>query len=76
MDYYIYTHMYLKVFLLSSASQKKVQELEQRNEEVKEKMKQQNESELRTNIDILSSNIRLLVTIVFSRSTFLVCITI
>ena len=76
MDYYIYTHMYLKVFLLSSASQKKVQELEQRNEEVKEKMKQQNERELRTNIDILSSNIRLLVTIAFSRSTFLVCITI
>ena len=75
MDYYIYTHMYLKVFLLSSASQKKVQELEQRNEEVKEKMKQQNERELRTNIDI-SSNIRLLVTIAFSRSTFLVCITI
>ena len=76
MDYYIYTHMHLKLFLRSSASQKKVQELEQRNEEVKEKMKQQNESELRTNIDILSSNIRLLVTIVFSRSTFLVCITI
>ena len=62
--------MYLKVFLLSSASQKKVQELEQRNEEVKEKMKQQNESELRTNIDILSSNIRLLVTIAFFTVNF------
>ena len=42
--------MYLRVFLCSSESQKKVQELKQRNEELEEKIKQQNKCEFEEKI--------------------------
>ena len=42
--------MYLRAFLCSLESQNKVQELEQRNEELEEKIKQQNKCEFEVKI--------------------------